>query len=218
MTAFALLMAFGAGVGAYRTLESHPTAIVNSLMSARGWLVAGRRRRKLEADLAPVVRLLADSIDAGLTIPEAAARVGSGGGHASPALRSFASSCRRGLTVSEALARLTAGTNGDLWASVAFTVELHFRQGGDLGDSLRRVAEQLEARRYSQSSAQSTTAQARFTANIVCLMPLLAFAGGGLLFPSRVGMALTNPASLLLLTLGLGLQAGSLVAIRRISA
>jgi hypothetical protein len=49
-------------------------------------------------------------------------------------------------------------------------------------------------------------------------MPLLALAGATLLFPHRVEAAVTNPVSVMLMSLALVLQAGSLLAIRKITA
>ena len=188
-----------------------------SLTLAADLFLEGRRRRLLEAEIAPALRLLADSIDSGLTIPAAAARVGEGGGLAARHLGELSNGCARGLTVSESLSRLSASRDGDLWAPTAFTIELHFRQGGDLPSSLRQVADQFEERRASKSGAQSATAQARFTANLVCAMPLLALAGAAVLFPGRVSLVGQRPLSLVLLILGLVLQAISLLVIRRIS-
>ena len=182
-----------------------------------GLLLRGRDRRKLEEALGPALRLFADSLDAGLTIPAAGSRVGEGTDPAARSLSAFARDCSRGLTVVEALGRLTATPNGDLWASTAFTVELHFRQGGDLAAAVRRLAEEFESRRQSRNGAAAATSQARFTANLVCAMPLLALAGAALLFPGRVAAAGTNPISLMLMFTGLIFQLGSLLAIRRIT-
>jgi len=175
------------------------------------------RRRALEEEVPPCIRLLADSIDAGMTIPSAAARAGAGNGRAARGLARFAESCTRGLTVSEALQRLTAETNGDLWAPAAFTIELHFRQGGNLANSLREVANQLELRRAGRAGAESATAQARFTANVVCAMPLLALAALTVLAPSRFAAIGRSPAAMFLMATGLGLQAFCLLVIRRLS-
>jgi len=181
-------------------------------------LMRGRQRRRAEESVGPALRLLADSLDAGLTITAAVARVGEGTDPSAKSLATFARDCSRGLTVVEGLSRLTAGPNGDLWASAAFTIELHFRQGGDLAAAIRRVAEEFEARRQGRSGAAAATSQARFTANLVCAMPLLALAGAAVLFPGKVEAALNNPISAMLMSLGLLLQAGSLIAIRRITA
>ena len=168
--------------------------------------------------MGPALRLFADSLDAGLTIPAAAARVGEGTDPAAKALSGFSRDCSRGMTVTEGLSRLTAGSNGDLWASAAFTIELHFRQGGDLASAIRRVAEELESRRQSRNAATAATSQARFTANLVCAMPLLAMAAATVVFPGRVEAAIRNPASVMLMSLGLVLQGGSLLAIRWITS
>jgi Flp pilus assembly protein TadB len=180
-------------------------------------LVSRWKRKLLDAEVAPSIRLVADSIDAGMTIPSAAARAGAGKGAASRDLARLAESCSRGLTVSDALHRLTSGANGDLWAPVAFTIELHFRQGGDLAHSLREVAQQLESRRAGRDGAESATAQARFTANLVCAMPLLALAGLVLLTPDRVAAVTRSPLAMLLMVTGLALQCACLIVIRRIA-
>ncbi len=217
MSAAALLVAVVVGAYMAPLADKGGRWVVGLSETAGGHLMRRRRRRQLEDEVGPALRLLADSLDSGLTIPAAAARVGEGKGAASRRLGAFAQSCARGLTVAESLARLVNEPDGDVWAEAAFTIELHFRQGGDLAESLRAVATQLQMRRESISQSQSATAQARFTANLVCALPLLAFGGAGLLFPGRVAMVWANPASLALLLIGLMLQLGSLLVIRRVS-
>ena len=217
MTGLSLLVAFlGAWFASWLTGWSG-NSLLNRIQLLLAPALARRRRRALAAEIGPSLRLWSDSLAAGMTIPAAAARAGAGTGAAAEVLARFAESCSRGLTVSEGLDRLTSDPNGDLWAPAAFTIELHFRQGGDLADSLRRVAEQMESRLAGRERAQSATAQARFTANVVCAMPLLALAGVTLLSPGRVFAVVGNPASSLLMVTGLGLQAGCLITIRRIS-
>ena len=217
MNAAALLVAVAAGTCLAPLADKSGRLRAELSEGAGKKLMRRRRRRQLEDEVGPALRLLADSVDSGLTIPAAAARVGEGRGDASRRLGSFAQSCARGLTVTESLARLVNEPEGDVWAEAAFTIELHFRQGGDLAESLREVAKQLQLRNESLSGAQSATAQARFTANLVCALPLLAFVGAAVLFPARVSMVWSNPVSIALLSLGLAIQVASLVVIRQLS-
>ena len=179
--------------------------------------VRGLRRRKLEVGIPAALRSLSDAVDSGEVLVSAAVRVGSPSSQVGRDLASFARDCMRGSSVSNALNRLTGGVNGDLWIPMAFAVEMHLRCGGNLSLSLRSVASASESGHRSRAEARAATAQARFTGNLVCALPLLGLLGGALLMPHMVGQMMGSPLSLGLLVVAALLQGLSLLAIRRLA-
>ena len=186
----------------------------------RGRLRLGRHRRRRQAtqSLGQLLRALADSIEGGEALGTAALRVGSAGsGAAARALAGFGSDCLRGGDIPVALDRLTARPEGDIWVAMALAVSLHTRCGGDLPGSLRSIARTVEDAIRAEEESRSATAQARFTANLVSALPLLALLIAALVMPGRMAAVGSSPVSLALLTLAAAVQGTSMLAIRALS-
>ncbi|CAB4863064.1 MAG: hypothetical protein F2799_01445 [Actinobacteria bacterium] len=179
----------------------------------------GRRRRAIQSSVPGLLRALADGVEAGETVMEAARSVGrSGNGPGSRALRVLANDCERGSSVDRSLRRLTAGPSGDLWAPAAFSISIHQRCGGDLVRSLRAVASAGESAQRTRNDARAATAQARFTANLVCSMPVLALLGLGLVAPGRLSRVCSNPLSIGMLLVAGVLQGTGLLVVRQLAS
>lgn len=184
-----------------------------------GRAAGGRRRRAIQSSVPGLVRALADGVEAGEAFIEAARAVGhSGNGPGSRALRALATDCERGSSVDLSLSRLTSGPSGDLWAPAAFSISIHQRCGGDLVRSLRAVASSAESAQRTRDDARAATAQARFTANLVCAMPVLALLGLGLVAPGRLSRACSNPLSIGMLCLACALQGLGLLVVRQLAS
>ncbi len=91
------------------------------------------------------------------------------------------------------------------------------RPGGDLPRLLRDLATALEAAERADRDARAATAQARFTAQIVGGLPLIAVALAELTAPGFLVELLANPISAALVVLAAILQAIALVAVRAIT-
>ncbi|MEI7889392.1 MAG: type II secretion system F family protein [Actinomycetes bacterium] len=177
-----------------------------------------RRRRAIQTAVPGLTRALADGVAAGETFVDSARSVGrAGDGPGSRALRKLATDCERGSSVDLSLSRLTSGPHGDLWAPAAFSVAIHQRCGGDLTRSLRAVASAGESAQRARDEARAATAQARFTANLVCSMPVLALLGLGMIAPERMLRICSNPLSALMLVVAGVLQGIGLLVIRRLA-
>lgn len=180
---------------------------------------AGRRRRAMQSSVPGLIRALADGVEAGETVMGAARSVGrSGEGPGSRALRVLANDCERGSSVDLSLRRLTSGPNGDLWVPAAFSISIHQRCGGDLVRSLRAVASAGETAQRTRDDARAATAQARFTANLVCSMPVLALLGLGLVAPGRLSRVCSNPLSIGMLCVACVLQGAGLLVVRQLAS
>jgi tight adherence protein B len=195
---------------------------------APGWVGARveraasfRRRRRDEiaaADALPAVaRRLAVEVGAGRTLVRA--------------LRAAAADAPAplGAALAETAARLAAG--GSAWTVLghalpenggcrllAASLELQGRAGGDLPRLLRSLASALDDRAQVEAELRALTAQARFSAIVV---PLLPFGALGLLAaiePRGVELLLTTPAGLAVVVVAALLDVTGALAIRRLLA
>jgi tight adherence protein B len=173
----------------------------------------------VEERMPGVARALADAVAAGAALEDAVASVGgSVGGRVGRSLSLVASDCIRGLSVGQALERLCRPPAGAAWEPLATAVELHRRSGGDLPSSLRAVAESSEQLAAARASARAATAQARFTASVVCALPVVFAAGAELLRPGLIGSVVGQPIPALLASVSIVVQIACLMAIRALTA
>ena len=94
---------------------------------------------------------------------------------------------------------------------------LQRRTGGDLAALLRRIAEIADERDRVDADARTLTAQARFTARLVAMMPVAGLAVAELVAPGGVSATLADPLSIALLTTAGLILVTSLVVISRIA-
>ncbi len=189
--------------------------------AVRRVLVARHQRWQAQVALATplVARALADALSGGHSVRGAVAEVASAGG-VGPA----------GAVLSQAAAALAAGQRTEVvleesrttvadpqWDTLVAAILLARDTGGDLGSLLRSLAVAGEQARRDEEDARTATAQARMTAIIVAALPLGALVLGELVDPTLLPGLLADPRSVVLLTLALVCQVGSLIAVRRIA-
>jgi tight adherence protein B len=208
-------------------------------LAVAGWLVGGpvagvlaavggplvvaavlrsRRRRyarELRAGAAPAARALADAVSGGQSIrgavPVAAAGLTGAAGHE---LRAVARALDLGEPTAVALQRRTADP---AWDAIVAGILLQRDAGGDLAGLLRDQAAALEAADRIEREARTATAQARFTARLVLVLPLGAAALAELASPGLVAGLLTHPLSVWLVAMAAGLQITAIVAVSRLA-
>ena len=178
-----------------------------------------RRRRRQDlaaADALPAIaRRLAAEVGAGRTLVRAlrAAAI-----DAPPPLAA---------ALAETGARLAAG--GQAWTVLAHAVrgnggcrllaaslELQGRAGGDLPRLLRSLASALDDRAQVEAELRALTAQARFSAVVVPLLPIAALALLALAEPRGVSLLLTTPVGWLVVGFAAALDLIGAIAVRRL--
>jgi tight adherence protein B len=214
-----------------------------AVLLAGGWLVAGpvagvacaaagplsigrlvhARRERWRADLArgapAAARALADALAGGHSV-HGALGVASEGGVPGPAGRELASAAHAlalGAATEDVLERLGARARDPAWETIVAAILLQRDAGGDLASLLRSIAERLEDAARVEAEARSATAQARFTAWLVALLPLGAAVLAELAHPGYVGAMLRAPLAPLLLGAAAACQVVACAAIRRIA-
>ena len=137
--------------------------------------VRARRRRYTRAvrkGAAGVARALADAVGAGHSI-RGAIEVAAGGtaGAAGHELRATARALALGEPTADALEGLRRRAGDPAWDAIVAGILLQRDAGGDLAGLLRDQATALEAADRIGRDARTATAQARFTARLVLLLP-----------------------------------------------
>src|SRR4051794_24482632 len=218
--------------------------VAGTAVLAAGWLLAGAlfgllaavaapvalnamvaaRRRRWRAALAlgapAAARALADALAGGHSIRGALAAAAAGEsvpGVAGAELRR----CARALDLGERTERVLEGlrerAQDAAWDTIVAATLLQRDAGGDLARLLREVAAAREEARRVEADARGATAQARYTAGLVCGLPLAAATLVELVSPGAVGDVLVSPLAALMVAASAVLQITAWAAVRRIS-
>lgn len=165
-----------------------------------------RYARRVDASAADLALALASAMAAGHSVRGALLAAGrSVQQPAAAELDRVAVDITLGRTVEDSLAGLRERAASRRLDSIAGAIELHRRSGGDLVRLMRELAAAFRARDDAQRDARSATAQARFTALLVAVIPAAAAVIAELASPGAVSGALTYAPSALLLLCALGL-------------
>jgi tight adherence protein B len=156
-----------------------------ALSAAGPWAVARllrtrreRYRAAVDAGVAQAAVAIADAIGGGRSLRtalgEAAAGLGGAAGHE---LRRTRAELEAGAATDDALEAMRVRVRSPCMDTLVAACVLQRRAGGDLAGLLRESARAMEDQARLEDEVRSETAQARFTAVLVALMPV----GGGLL-------------------------------------
>ena len=177
--------------------------LAGAACAAGGPLGVGRlvraRRERWRAELARAApgaaRALADALAGGHAVRGALAVVAEGGvpGAAGAELRAAARALALGARTEEVLERLRRRAGAPAWDTIVAAILLQRDAGGDLAGLLRSIAGGLEEAARVEADARSATAQARFTAWLVALLPLGAAALVELADPGYVAALVRAP-------------------------
>ncbi len=183
--------------------------------------VRARRRRYARAvgkGAAGVARALADAVGAGHSIRGAIeAAAGGIAGAAGHELRATARALALGEPTADALEGLRRRVADPAWDAIVAGILLQRDAGGDLAGLLRDQAAALEAADRIGRDARAATAQARFTARLVLLLPAGAAVLAELASPGLAGGLLAHPLSVWLVGMAAVLQLTAILAVARLA-
>ncbi|WP_205698705.1 type II secretion system F family protein [Conexibacter sp. SYSU D00693] len=186
-------------------------------------LVAARRarwRRDLAEGAPAAARAMADALAGGHSLRGAVTSAGAHGGVPGAAGRELAAAGAAlavGARTEAVLDRLRDRARDPAWDAVVAAVLLQRATGGDLAALLRAIAARQEEGRRVEADARSLTAQARFTAHLVCGLPVVAAGLAELASPGYLTGLASSPITLALLLCSVALQAAALVAVSRMA-
>ncbi|MEI6447278.1 MAG: hypothetical protein WCO96_05265 [Actinomycetes bacterium] len=207
----ALAIAVVASPGAALTLTP---VVPFGLMVGRASLLR-RAVGDVERSLPAALIAVADSMAAGASLEQAAAGVGRT--QSGLAFARFAAARVGGADLDSALGILAGSDREATWAEVTAAISLRRRCGGDLASALRAVGRELDETAKAKDEARGATAQARFTANLVCCLPLVVGVGCEVLRPGSVATIASSPLTLSIAGCALVLQVVCLIVIRRVA-
>jgi tight adherence protein B len=205
-------------------LAGGPAAAALAAVSgpAAAFAVVRARRRRYAAELrrgAPeVARALADALAAGHSVRGAVAAAAAGvPGPAGRELRRAARSLAFGDPTEAVLERLRVRAGSAAWDTMVAGILLQRDAGGDLASLLRELAGSLDAAARAEHDGHAATAQARFTARLVLLLPAGAAVLAELASPGLLAARLSQPLPGALMLVAATLQLTAMVAIRRLT-
>jgi tight adherence protein B len=216
--------------------------LATGALAAGGWLIGGLALGALAAVLGPALvlaavrarrrryarsvgkgaagaaRALADAVGAGHSIRGAVA-IAAGGldGAAGHELRTTARALALGDPTTDALEDLRRRAADPAWDAIVAGILLQRDAGGDLAGLLRDQAAALEAADRIGRDARAATAQARFTARLVLILPAGAAALAELASPGLIAGLLDHPLSVWLVVMAAVLQATAILAVARLA-
>ena len=172
-----------------------------------------RAERALERELPDALRRVAAELGAGRTADRALMAAAVAGGGASDA---FALAGRRA-AAGEEIGSALAAALGERARFAAAAISLQLRAGGDLPSLLRSLALRLDERRGVNAEIRALTAQARLSARVVPLLPVVGLALAALLDAGAVRRLLTTAPGLAIVAVAAALDLAGLLAIRAIA-
>jgi tight adherence protein B len=216
--------------------------LATGALAAAGWLLGGpvlgalaaiagpalalaavkaRRRRyagELHSGAAAAARALCDAIGAGHSVRGAIAAAAEGmTGAAGNELRAAARAAALGDPTAEILERLRRRAATPAWDAIVAGILLQRDAGGDLAGLLRDQAAAREAADRIEREARTATAQARFTARLVLVLPVGAAGLAELASPGLIAGLLTHPLSVWLVAMAAVLQTTAILAVARLA-
>lgn len=186
-------------------------------------LVQARRRRwraELAASAAAVARALADAVAGGHSVRGAVESVAAAGGvgvTAGAELRSCAAALALGESTDAVLERLRARAGHRAYDAIVAALLLQRDAGGPLASLLIELAGGLEEARRVEADAHATTAQGRYTAGVVALLPVGAISLAELGAPGTLADVFSNAPAAALAVAGIGCQTVALAAVARLA-
>lgn len=190
------------------------------LLAAKVAAIVRRRRGERLASAAPAVaRAIADALAGGHSVRGALGEAAHGGvpEPAASELRRLGAELALGDRTDTAIERWRARAGHPAYDAIAAAVLLQREAGGDLARLLRGLAEALEEQVRAEADARGLTAQARFTALIVAVLPLVGALLVELASPGYLTGLLVSPVSAILVATSFALQGLAWIAVRRIS-
>ena len=133
-----------------------------------------RRLRKLEDQLVSGIQTLASGVRAGLNLVQSLTLVARDG--PSPLRQEFTHLCREyeyGVSLDEAMVNAAERIGSSDFRLLFAALHTHRERGGDLGETLDRIADSIREIQRLEKQVQTLTAQGRATARWLGAMPLV---------------------------------------------
>jgi tight adherence protein B len=176
-----------------------------------------QRRNAFEAQLPDTLTLMAGSLAAGYSLPQAVDTVVREGrepvaGEMSKALVE----ARLGVPIEETLENVAERTQSKDFAWVVMAIAIQRQVGGNLSEILRIVAETLRERAYLRRQIKTLSAEGRLSAVIIAALPPLFLLYLVLVRPDYATLLFTDPLGIIMLVVAVVLQVLGVLWMRKI--
>lgn len=210
----------GAGILVAGPLVALVAATAGPWLVGRALAVRRARWRRGMADGGAVAaRGIADALAGGHSVRgaiEEAAAAGGAGAAVDGELRRAHAQMAVGARTDDVLEELRDRAGCATWDTLVAAILLQREAGGDLAALLRDLAGELEAVRRVQADARAATAQARFTAGTVAVLPVVAAVLAELAAPGTLGSIVAQPVAAVLGAGAVILQVVGVLVVRRL--
>ncbi len=159
-----------------------------------------QRIRQLEEQLVSVIQTLASGVRAGLNLVQAMQMIARDA--PKPASQEFAHLLREyeyGTPLDEAMGNAGTRIGSNDFQLLFAALQTHRQRGGDLGETLDRIAESIREIQRLERRVETLTAQGRATARWLGVMPLAVLGISYLLMGDQVRLLFTEPVGNLIL-------------------
>ena len=177
-----------------------------------------RRRGRLEEQLVNGIQTLAASVQAGLNLVQAMELIRTDG--PAPLKQEFAHLLREyeyGVPLEEAMNNAAARIGSSDFGLLFSALRTHRERGGDLAETLGRIAQTIREVQRLQNRVKTLTAQGRAAARWLSVMPVVVLAIFYFLIPSSgIKMLFTENAGKLLLAVILLLNIAGYLGIKKV--
>lgn len=176
-----------------------------------------KRRKKLNEQIVDGITSLASGVRAGLNLVQSfqlLVRNSSG-----PIKQEFAQLMREyelGIDLSAAMRNTSDRIGSSYYRLLLTAIAAHRDRGGDMGQSLDRIADSIREIQRLEGRLEALTAEGRSQARFMAAMPFVIIGILWYIVPEDTSMLLTDPTGRLILLLALGLIAVGFFWIRRI--
>jgi len=178
-----------------------------------------KRTEAITGQLSEFLRLTANAMRAGFALPQA---LEAGARELRPPLSQelerLLVDTRLGARTDDSLRALAERVGSYEVRMMVATILVQRATGGNLAETLEKVAETIEDRERIRGEVRTYTAQQRLTGNILSVYPLLLALLFTALHPSLMSLLWTEPAGLVMLSIAVVLQVAGFFIIRRILA
>ena len=214
----------GGGLVLGLVLGGPPLALCGAAAGIAGPAVMAARRRArraelVEEQLADAVAATASALKSGLSLSQSISfAADEGEPPVSESMRRIAEREGLGVPLEDSLERWTEDERLPDVRLVASVLQLHHRVGGDSPVVLDNVARTLRLRRAAARELRSLTAQARLSGAVLGALPVGFFAFMSIVSRHDVQAAYHSPAGMASIVVGLVLDAGAFLWIRKLLA
>jgi tight adherence protein B len=177
----------------------------------------GKRRRTFEDAMPDTLQLLAGSLSAGYSLPQAVDTVSrESQGVMSSELNRAIVSARLGVPLEEALDEISTRMDSKDWSWVVMAIRINREVGGNLAEVLTTVAATMRERERLRRQVRALSAEGRLSAVILGALPVLFAAYLILVRPEYISLLITNVLGLAMLVVGVVLLLVGFVWLRKV--